>query len=149
MSELREILRRKSKEELIKIILNEYQNKEVIPTSIFCGETSPLESVTKYLREYQKKSNIEVARLLNKNPAAISLAYKNSINKKIGEIVSDSENIPLKEFSENNGLSISEVLTIYLRGKNWKFSEIGKLIGRDTKTIWTFYNRAQKKVKNE
>ena len=98
----------------------------------------------RYLKEKQNKKINEIARLLGKNPPAISLAYKNSLTKKF---IPKKTNIhiPLSEFQNNQKLSILEILVQYLRNKNLGFTEIAKILNRDVRTIWTSFNRGTKK----
>jgi len=46
-------------------------------------------------------------------------------------------------------LTILESAILYLKGKGMRFSEIGKLLERDERNIWTTYSRAIKKLANE
>ena len=139
------------KEELIKLI-HEKNEKHIenikIPSSIFTTKLFPLESIVRYLKEKQNKKINEIAKTLNKNPSAISLAYKNSLTKKF---IPKKTNIfiPLSEFQNNPKLSILEIIVNYFKNKNLKFSEIAKLLDRSPKTIWTLFNRGIKKQKEE
>ncbi|MFH1972939.1 MAG: hypothetical protein ABIJ18_05700 [archaeon] len=139
-----------SKEDLINYILktqkisrNELLEKlsgEKIPITIFTTDLFPLESIVFYLKKNHKTN--EIARLLNKSPSAISLAYKKAKTKKF-KIKETKIYIPLSEF--NSKLSILEVAVYYLRRQDMKFAEIAKLLKRNIKTIWTIYSRAKKK----
>lgn len=139
------------KEELKKLI-HEKNKKPIenikIPLSIFTTKLSPLESIVRHLKEKQNKKINEIAKTLNKNPPAISLAYKNSLTKKF---IPKKTNIsiPLSKFQNNPKLSILEVVVNYLRNKDFKFTEIAKLLDRSPKTIWTLFNRGTKKQKEK
>lgn len=151
------ILNKSTKKELINLIINRISidskykktilskiKEDKIPISIFNAGLSPLESITRYLRENLKKRTTEISQHLNKKLPAISLAYKNSLSKKFTPKKTDIY-IPLSEFQDNSKLSILEVIVNYLRNKNLKFTEIAKLLGRNPKTIWTINQRAKKK----
>ena len=56
-------------------------------------------------------------------------------------------NIPLSIFDDRR-LGVLESLVSYLRDNlSLKNSEIARLLNRDDRTIWTVYNRVQKKIK--
>ncbi len=54
--------------------------------------------------------------------------------------------IPLSIF-KNRSLSVLEALVFYLKNLGLSFKDISTLINRDQRTIWTVYQRAQKKKK--
>ncbi|MBW3006081.1 hypothetical protein KY344_04800, partial [Candidatus Woesearchaeota archaeon] len=107
-------LNRLSDEELTKLLLKQ---KEGVPASIFKTKLNPLEAITRYLKQKNKKIT-EIAKLLNKKPSAISRAYKNSKNKKF-TIKKTKFYIPLSEFGTPK-LSILETVVKYFRDKNLK-----------------------------
>lgn len=54
--------------------------------------------------------------------------------------------IPTSIF-KNRELSILEALTVHLKNdKKMTYAQIGRLLNRNDRTIWTAYNRAQKKL---
>lgn len=147
------VINESTKKELINIISSDPKYKKIIlkeikedkiPLSIFNAGLSPLESITRYLRENLKKRTTQIAKLLNKKLPAISLAYKNSLSKQF-IIRKTNIYIPLSEFQDNPKLSILEVIVQFFRNKDLKFTEIAKLLGRNSKTIWTIDQRAKKK----
>ncbi len=119
-----------------------------IPVSIFNTKLSPLESIVRYLKEKQNKKINEIAKLLGKNPSAISLAYKKASSKKFDFKKTDFF-IPLGEFEKNSVLSILEIIVKHLKESGQRLTEIAKLLDRSPKTIWTLFNRETKKQKKE
>jgi DNA-binding CsgD family transcriptional regulator len=115
------------------------QAQEKIPISIFSGKLSPLESITKYLK--QNYTITQIAKQLNRSTKTIWQASKKQGKIKIRFSEHD---IPLTEFKKNK-LSILETITLYLKNKGLKLSEIAKLLNKNPRTIWTCYNRAKKK----
>jgi len=115
-----------------------------IPVSIFNTKLSPLESIVRYLKEKQNKKINEIAKLLGKNPSAISLAYKKAISKKFDFKKTDFF-IPLRKFEKNRNLSILEIIVKHLKESGQRLTEIAKLLDRSPKTIWTLFNRGTKK----
>ena len=133
-----------SQKELIEKI---QADKEInIPVSIFTTKLSPLESITRYLKENLNKRITEIAKILNKKAPIISLAYKKAKSKEF-KTKKTKIFILLSEFQNNPKLSILEIVVQSLRNKNFKFLEIAQRLKRDPKTIWTVFNRGQKKKK--
>ena len=128
--------------DLIKLISYE-ETLILTPISIF-RNSSPLESLVKYLKDNLGLSINEIASLLNRDHRTIWITYNNA-SKKITELdVSSKIVIPLEFFSER-GLSILENLVSYLVDQNYSIVKISSLLNRDYKTIWTIYNRFKKK----
>ena len=105
-----------SKEDLLRLLLQKLDSEagDNIPVSIFLTKLSPLEAVTRYLRETQDKKINQIAKLLNKQPSSISEAYKNSQAKRF-DVKKTDIFIPLSEFEKHTTLSILEVVVIYLK----------------------------------
>ena len=55
--------------------------------------------------------------------------------------------LPISIF-ENKKLTILESIITYLKEKEFKFSEIAKLLDRNQRNIWTTYSRTVKKQNN-
>lgn len=70
------------------------------------------------------------------------------LSKQLEQKISEPKTgIPVEIFSKN--LTPFESLVKFLKeNKKHKYSEIGKLLSRDQRTIWSTYNRAQKKLKD-
>lgn len=168
---VKESLSKIPKEDLIRFILEhgqvskkelldlKQQALEQVPLTIFTTKLSPLEAVTRFMREKTKKRTNEIASILNKRPSSISEAYRNLKAKKFrikefkikefrakgSKIKKTDIFIPLSEFQHHPKLSILEVVVNYLRKENFPFTKIAKLLKRNPKTIWTVYQRAKKK----
>jgi hypothetical protein len=132
-----------SKDELIGIVL--MQNDVRVPLSVFLNDMAPLEALTRFLIDSKKFSIKNSALRLNRDFNTIWTTYHNAKNKKFQ--TSDSEyTIPLMVFAKEN-LSILESLVKYLHEHySLKLSAIAKLVNRDTRTVWTCYNRSRKKL---
>lgn len=124
------------------------ENDSLIPISIFQNEKlSVLETITKYLKEVKQYKFSQIARLLNRNDRTIWVTYNNTKKKmpELFEYKPSSTFVPANIF-HNRLLSMLENITVYLKEKHGlKFSQIAKLLNRNDRTIWTVYNRAQKK----
>lgn len=138
-----DFLKSKTRDELILLILE----KEGIPVSVFHSELGPLGAVVRYLKEHKNMRNCDIAKLLGKDQKSIWISYNNAKKKEF--VVKESEySIPLKELCVKK-LSVLESVCFYLKNLNLRYSEIGKILGRDERTIWTVYQKAKKKVINE
>lgn len=138
-----------SEKELIEKLKKHLEIKsevsENIPITIFTTVFSPLESLTKFLKENKGKKLVEISRITGRCSAALSVAYKNTVNKKL-EIKETRYFIPLNEFEKNKDLSVLEVVVNYLENQNLGHSEIAEILKRDVRTIWTLNHRAIQKI---
>ncbi len=132
-------------------IINKIEEELIIPCSIFSKNLSPLETVSKYLKENLQLSFQEIAKLINRSQKTIWQAYSFSKKKYPEElVVTDTKyNIPVSEL-KNRHFSLLELIVSYLKSKfNLSYHQIGQLLQRNERTIWTVYNRAIKKGKHE
>ena len=137
-----QIINKLDNKDLIKLI--SYEELILIPISIF-KNSSPLESLVKYLKDNLDLSLSEIASLLNRDQRTIWITYNNA-SKKIKELeIIDKTLIPINIFN-NRKLSILENLVYYLQNKNISLSNIAKILNRDYKTVWTCYSRAKHKL---
>ncbi len=92
------------------------------------------------------RKGIDIGKLL----ANIKKKYiltEDEIKELLGKIRGDIV-LPISIFNEKLGML--EAASLYLKDKvGLSFNEIAKLLKRDYKTIWTSYNKAKKKLKNE
>ncbi len=129
-------------------IIKDLEKKEIeIPIVIFSKKLSCLESVVKYLRENFELSNKEIGKLTKRSEKTIWQAY-NSGRRKSSlkfKVKFSKYYIPVNVLSDRK-LSVLESIVKYLRENfDLSFSEIGRLLYRDSRTIWTVYSRARKK----
>jgi len=134
--------RRKRKKRKKKIMLDDLS----IPITIFTNKLGGLEGLTKYLKENLGLTYHEIAELINRNDRTIWTAYNKSIKKQSIKINVRKTLvfIPIS-ILRNRKLTILEAIVVYLKNKGMKYSEIGKLLNRDQRNIWTTYSRAIKK----
>jgi hypothetical protein len=102
------------------------------------------------MRENKKISYDIIAKLLSRNAKTLAVTYnvaKKKIPKLLDENISLSEqkNIPFKIF--DNTLSILESIVKYLHDSGYTYSQIGRMIDKDPRTIWTVYTRVKKKLR--
>lgn len=117
-----------------------------IPISIFTGKQTPQGALVAYLATTHKKTIKEISELLHTNLSATYQTYERAQTEEL--IIADSLTIPLAEFKKHTELSISEVIVIFLKNNGHKNIEIGKILGKDPRTIWTLEQRAKQKVKS-
>lgn len=133
-------------EDLVRLLLKRFkkEDQEGIPITVFAAGLSPLESITRYLKETGYKIN-GIAKILHKSPSSISQAFKKAKEKNF-DVKETKVYIPLSAFYDQPVLSILEAVVKHLYDKHLSYSEIAKLLNRNPKTIWTVYNRAKKKI---
>ena len=130
-------------------LLNRLEEKEIlIPVSVFSKKLSSLEVITKYLRENLELKNKEIASLTKRSVKTIYQAYnsaKEKIEKKF-EVKEGKFYVPISALT-NRKLGVLENIVKFLK-ENYElnYSEIGRLLGRDPRTIWTAYSRGKNKI---
>ncbi|KHO45598.1 MAG: hypothetical protein QS98_C0009G0007 [archaeon GW2011_AR3] len=108
-----------------------------------------LQAVVKYLKEELNFSYHEIAAILNRDDRAIWSSHNHARKKSQERFVVKEPNywIPVGIFADPR-LGPLETLAFYLREKeNYGFTEIGNLLNRDVKTIWTSYYNAREKLR--
>lgn len=113
-----------------------------IPIAIFANDLSPLEAVTLYLSEFLDTKLI--ARHLLKPLSTVKTALLNAKKK---SVVLDTKGscFNLDIFQKYPELSILEAVC-YELSQTLGYTEIGRLMKKDPRTIWTTAKRAEKKV---
>jgi len=132
-------------------VLRIFESKDYFPISVFNVKLSPFETIVKFLRQNQGKTFKEISKLLNKDVSAAWMAHRNAMKKlpKRFDCLPSKYDVPIKELHSKK-LSLLEIICQYLKEKcNLSFREIGKILDRNERTVWTAYNRAKKKMKNE
>ena len=120
--------------------------KEIlIPDCIFTKNLSVFQSVVIYLKKNLHLKNNKIALLLHKSQKSIWQAYNKSKKLSSFRIVSSKYFIPVSCFTPS--LTILESVVVYLK-ERWllNYHQIGLLLKRDDRTIWTVYQRAKKKI---
>jgi DNA-directed RNA polymerase specialized sigma24 family protein len=126
----------------------ELLKQQSVPLSIFNDKLSPLETIVKYLKEEQKKTLTQIARILNKKTSVIWLAYNNSKKKypKKLQHSPDTLTIPIDKLYSKK-MSLLERICVYMKDHHrLNYHKIGLLLKRDERTIWTIYQRAKKRT---
>ena len=131
--------------EQIKEVIKE-QKELALPISIFVKELSALESICKFLKENGKLNYHQIAELLHRDDRTIWTTYKHAYEKRKEELLEKNGlSIPVKIFAKRK-LSVLETLVKYLKEEHeLNYREIGELLHRNEKTIWTVYQRGKKK----
>lgn len=117
-----------------------------IPVDIFTSKLGCLEAIVKYFKENKGFRFKKISELVNRSSADVINSYSKA-KKKLSEIFSPKSNlfIPARIFN-NKGLSVLESIVVYLKEeRSLRFREIGKLIQRNEKTVWTVYKRGREK----
>ena len=127
--------------------LKEARSHDSIPMSIFDNDKlSTFEALAKYMKENLRLKFVVIASLLNRSDKTIWATY-NKARKKIqgafASVVSDI-NIPISHFSDRK-FTVFESLVLYLKDHGLTNHEIAVMLHRDDRTIWSVYDRANKK----
>jgi hypothetical protein len=137
------------KGKMLRLVVEDSQVEMQIPCSIFSMEIGMLESIVKYLHEDCGLGFNGISAILKRSQNNIAVSYRNSKAKmpaRFGKMP-PSLNIPLDIFSKKH--TCFESICLYLKDScNLPYHDIGNLLGRDERTIWTIYRRAKQKVKN-
>ncbi|MCK4997300.1 hypothetical protein KAS08_03270 [Candidatus Pacearchaeota archaeon] len=113
-----------------------------IPATIFKSRNA-LEAICRYLKDEKDMKLSEIASALNRDPRTIWTSYHNADAEIFPPEVTDIK-VPVSIFEKEN-LSILESISLYLKNNGMKNKEIAELLGKNSKTIWTFIDRAKKK----
>jgi len=129
-------------------ILEIVRDQILIPASIFNKKLTILESSVKYLREKSELNLKSISEVLNRNERNLWHTYDKA-TKKYPRKFKEPEDfeiwIPTLIFC-NEILSPLETIVKYLKEEqSLNYSEIASLLARDSRTIWTVYNRSKKK----
>jgi hypothetical protein len=115
--------------------------EETAPVSIFKNrDLGILESLVKYLREEKGFSLAKIAVLLKRDNRTIWSTYEQSKKKHPGPVHGDGLPVPVRVFADREK-GVLEAIVLYFRNKGMRYSEIGRMLDRDTRTIWTVGNR--------
>ncbi len=124
----------------------EREKEIVLPISIFRNKLSTLEIIVKFLKEVKLLNFSEISRLLGRDERTIWHAYQRAIRKNIEITVADSDiTIPVSLFASRDYSPLETVVAYLKDSHQLKFNEIAALLDLSPKTIWTVYNRKQKK----
>ena len=145
----------KDRKELLKEVsrlaslLTEEEKKEIfmekgLPISIFGRKHSGLEAIVVYLKDFEKKTVKEIAKLLKRQTSTIYTTYQKS--KKKGKLVVSDKSIlvPWTIFA-NRRFSILETLVAHLKSKKLSLAQISKKLNRSYSTIKTVSYRYHEK----
>ncbi len=122
-------------------------NPNLVPSAIFLEKKlGIMEAMVKYLREEYHLSFREISRILKRDNRVIWVMYHNAKEKfpfRL-DLSHNSVLLPIAIFTE--GFGPMEAIAQYLHDElRMTFKEIGVLLDRDNRTIWTCYNKAKKK----
>jgi hypothetical protein len=142
--------------DILSIIDDKKEQKielEKLPISIFKIEKlSCLEIIVKYLKENHKQTFSEVASLLNRDQRTIWVTYHNSLKKQPkSELLGEKPEffVPVKIFRDRK-FGVLEAVVLFMKEEmTLSFSQISILLNKNYRTVWTSYNKAKKKNKNE
>ncbi|MBS3113106.1 hypothetical protein J4418_03420 [Candidatus Woesearchaeota archaeon] len=122
-----------------------------IPVSLFCDRTlSIFEVLIEFLKDTQNLSYHEIAVLTNRNDRTIWTIYNRASKKRKGypkpDLIFSEVTVPLSIFLDRK-VAVLEAVVLYLKERGgYSFKQIGDLLRRSDRTIWTVYSRAKRKT---
>ncbi len=117
-----------------------------IPVSLFESNLSGLELISKYLIENLGFGIKSATKLTGRSKQNIWQAYRNSKKKKKDRFVLESSKYDIPVNVLLSKYSVLESIVVFLKEKHGlSYADIGRIINRDQRTVWTIYNRAMKK----
>lgn len=132
----------------------------LLPLTVFQLGLKRIEAITVYLVDIKGFTPEDVSLSLNKDKAVIKQAYEtakfklNAQNTQLNERELEENNkheiyVPLMIFKQRK-LSMLESLVKYLKESyDLKYVQIGDILKLNQRTIWTLYNRSNKKIDSE
>ncbi len=129
--------------------LKELVKELSFPSAILNRKLTILESVVKYLKEEKNLSLHKISEVIGRDERNIWNIYNNAGKKYSKRFVIKKVKfwIPVSILADSK-LSALESVVAYLKKEfSLDNNEIGKLLERDYRTIWTVYSRAKKKTK--
>lgn len=124
-----------------------------IPVSIFQDRSlSIFEILVEYLKENFNSNYHKIAVLTNRDERTIWTVYSRAKKKRESrpkaQILSADVFVPISILLDRH-CAVLESIAFYLREKRgFSFREIGSMLGRNDRTVWTAYSRAKKKLQN-
>jgi len=118
----------------------------LIPATIFkIRQLSPLEALTKFLKENKSLSYHKIASLLNRNDRTIWTTYQRANKKYPKKILPKQTKLHLQISTfQKKKLTIFESLIQFLKDSSkLSFHEIALLLNRNDRTVWTIYSRSK------
>lgn len=122
------------------------ESERMAPLSIFVNDVlGSLECVVKFLKENKGLSLPSIAKRVGRTTAAVSSTYASAVKKMPRRIVvKTSEYEVSPSIFQNRKLSVLENLVLELKRKYvLRNVDIARLLGRDSRTIWTVISRAK------
>ena len=117
-----------------------------LPDFIFSKKLSSLEAISKYLIENCKLSIKEASILLGRTNKNIWYAYNSSKKKSVSFAGKRARFVIPTAVLKNLDLSVLENIVVYLKEElDLAYHEIADVLKRDDRTVWSVYNKANKK----
>ena len=129
---------------VLEYITNKYNAEEdvVLPVLSITKKLTCFQFTVKYLKENIGLSTKDVALKLCRDQPTIILTYKKANEKQPEKIISkkSEHDIPLSAIMSKNSI-LGSIVRYLKEDKELNYQEIGKLLKRNPRTIWTVYKR--------
>lgn len=126
--------------------LHDLTQPDSVPASVFCEELSSFEAVVTYLKENKQLTFHQIAQLLSRDDRTIWTTYQKARAKHAAPLTVDSS-APVFPASilQNRSLSVLENIVSYFKDQGLSLRQIGLILKRDERNVWTVHSRAKKK----
>jgi len=133
-------------EELLHLLKERHQQRTpiMIPSSIFRDEKlGIMESITKYLKEEFKLSYHNIGQLLHRDDRVVWVTYNNALKKRKERLLVFEPNhwLPLSIFTDISKGPLQSIVAYLKDNTSLSFKQIGDLLARDNRVIWSVYNK--------
>lgn len=136
-------------EQVLELLKKKGKKDILIPSFILRDrKLGILEAVTKYLKEELDLTYHKIAVMLKRDDRVVWVTYNKAIKKKKEKFVIEEPNywLPISIFTDKK-LGPLETISKYLvEHAKLNIKDIAKLLNRDSRLIWSCYNRAKKKL---
>jgi len=130
-------------------VFQEVKQEKTIPLSIFAKKLHPAEALCKYLKENEKLSNQEIAKLLGRDQRSIWATYKRAQESNLPQFSKKKElyQIPFPVFQDTRFSFLESVVFYLTEVHRLPTREIAKLLETSRNSVAVLLKRAR--LKNE
>ena len=124
----------------------------LIPTFILRDrKLGILESVTKYLKENLELPYRKIAGMLNRDDRVVWVTYNKALEKKKEKFVISEPNywLPVSVFTDKELGPLESISKYLVENAKMEYSEIAKLLNRDSRSVWSCYRKSKLKTKKK
>lgn len=121
-----------------------------VPVAAFASGLSSFEVIVKYLHEEKELGMSVIAKLTGRSRQAVWITYRRAVKKfpKKLDVTPSSYDFSLEILGTANRPVLASIVAYLKDVHALSYAEIGRMLLRDQRTIWTVYNAKRVKRKN-